>query len=77
MTGWESFEPVLSRAGQMDSTELWKLAEGLPEEWWSRYGSASDLARLIDTLYQRRSSIRDLITAFRNSSRNPFPKWKD
>jgi hypothetical protein len=32
---------------------------------------------LIETLYQRRSSIRDLITGFRNSSRNPFPNWRD
>ena len=62
VTGWESFEPVLSRAEQMDSTELWALTEGMPEEWWSRYGSQDDLSRLIETLYQRRSSIRDLIT---------------
>ena len=76
VTGWESFEPVLSRAEQMDSAELWKLTEGLPEEWWSCYGSADALARLIATLHQRRSSIRDLITAFRNSSRSPFPNWQ-
>ena len=76
VTGWESFEPILSRAEQMDSTELWAHTEGMPEEWWSRYGSASDLARLIETLHQRRSSIRDLILAFRNSSRSPFPNWK-
>lgn len=76
VTGWDSFEPVLSRAEQMDTAELWQLTEGLPEEWWSRYGSASDLARLIETLHQRRSSIRDLILAFRNSSRSPFPNWK-
>jgi hypothetical protein len=59
----------------MDSTELWALTEGMPEEWWSRYGSADDLARLIETLHQRRLYIRDLITAFRNSSRSPFPNW--
>jgi hypothetical protein len=75
VTGWESFEPVLSRAEQMESVELWKLTVGLPEEWWSRYGSAGDLARLIETLHKRCSSIRDLITAFRNSSRSPFPNW--
>jgi hypothetical protein len=77
VTGWESFEPILSRAEQMDSTELWAHTEGMPEEWWSRYGSQDDLSRLIETLYQRRLSIRDLITAFRNSSRSPFPNWKD
>jgi hypothetical protein len=76
VTGWESFEPVLSRAEQIDMAELWALTDGMPEEWWSRYGSADDLSRLIETLYQRRSSVRDLITAFRNSSRSPFPNWK-
>jgi hypothetical protein len=76
VTGWESFEPILSRAEQMDSIELWAHTEGMPEEWWSRYGSQDDLSRLIETLYQRRLSIRDLITAFRNSSRSPFPNWK-
>lgn len=77
VTGWDSLEPALSRAEQMDSAELWALTDGLPEEWWSRYGSAADLSRLIETLHQRRSSIRDLITAFHTSSRNPFPNWKD
>jgi hypothetical protein len=77
VAGWESFEPVLSRAEQMGSTELWALTEGMPEEWWSRYGSQDDLSRLIETLYQRRSSIRDLITGFRNSTRNPFPNWRE
>jgi hypothetical protein len=75
VTGWDSFEPVLSRAEQMDSAELWALTAGMPEEWWSRYGSGDDLHRLLETLYQRRSSIRDLITAFRTSTRNPFPNW--
>ena len=30
VTGWESFEPVLSRAEQMDRHDLWKLAQGMP-----------------------------------------------
>lgn len=88
VTGWESFEPVLSRAEQIDQGTLWKLAQGMPEEWWNRdrvpegmsrgrwhKKFSSDLCRLIDTLYQRRSNIRDLITAFRKSSRDPFPNW--
>ncbi len=75
VTGWHSFEPVLSRAEQINSADLWRLTEGMPEEWWSRYASADDLCRLIETIYQRRSSIRKLITAFRNSTRNPFPNW--
>jgi hypothetical protein len=38
---------------------------------------SGDLSRLIENLCQRRSSIRDLITAFRKSTRNPFPNWAD
>jgi hypothetical protein len=73
--GWQAFEPTLSRAEQMSEADLWKLTEGMPEEWWSRHGP-DDLGRLIEKLYQRRFAIRDLITAFRGSSRNPFPEWK-
>jgi hypothetical protein len=76
VTGWESFEPVLSRAEQMDYNELCSVCSGLPEDWWLRYGSSDALSCLFDSLYQRRSGIRGLITAFRNSSRNPFPNWK-
>jgi hypothetical protein len=71
---WESFEPTLSRAEQIDEADLWNLTEGMPEEWWSRHGP-DDLPRLIESLHQRRFAIRDLIGAFRDSSRNPFPNW--
>jgi len=74
VAGWDAFEPALSRAEQIDCADLWRLAEGMPEEWWSR-GDADALSRLIENLHKRRSLIRDLITAFRNSSRNPFPNW--
>jgi hypothetical protein len=75
IAGWESFEPALSRLEQIDYTELWCLAKGMPDDW---YQCDSDgLTRLIVALYQRRASIRDLISQFRSSSRNPFPNWKD
>jgi len=77
VTGWESFEPTLSRAERMDFSELCRAASDLPEDWWLRYGYSDALSRLLETLYQRRAAIRDLITAFRQSSRNPFPNWKD
>jgi HipA-like kinase len=73
VVGWDSFEPALSRLEQIDISELWRLAKGMPEDW---YQCDSDgLCRLIDTLYRRRALIRDLINAFRNSTRNPFPNW--
>ena len=36
VTGWDSFEPVLNRAEQTTGRDLWKLAQGMPHEWWSR-----------------------------------------
>jgi hypothetical protein len=33
--------------------------------------------RLVETLYNRRVLIRDLIAVFRTSSRAPFPNWTE
>jgi hypothetical protein len=33
------------------------------------------LERIVETIYQRRTMIRDLISSFRTSSRSPFPNW--
>ena len=72
--GWESFEPWLSRIENIDPNILWEIAETVPPEW---YGSAVDeLERLIEQLIARRSRIRELIEAFRDSSRNAFQKWE-
>jgi hypothetical protein len=30
VTGWESFEPILSRLEQIDISELWRLTQGMP-----------------------------------------------
>jgi hypothetical protein len=60
----------------LEAERIWTdpKPEGMSRGRWHKKFS-SDLCRLIDTLYQRRSKIRDLITAFRESSRNPFPNW--
>ena len=72
--GWEDFEPTLEKAEQADIDQLWSCAAGLPEEWYE--GDRTGLERLIEELYRRRSRIRDLIDAFRRSTRPPFPNWK-
>jgi hypothetical protein len=33
------------------------------------------MERLAATIVERKSKVRDLITAFRNSTRRPFPAW--
>src|SRR5579859_4514567 len=70
---WDSFEPALTSAEEMDMSDIWDSAAGIPAEWCGPDTRA--LPRLVEELYHRRSRIRDLITAFRVSSRNPFPNW--
>ena len=72
--GWDSFEPWLSRIENIEPSILWEIAETVPPEW---YGSTvDDLERLIEQLIARRSRVRELIEAFRDSSRNAFQKWE-
>jgi hypothetical protein len=73
VTGWDAFEPILSRIAQLDQAEIWNIAREIPPEWYRHNSDA--LSRLVSSLYQRRPLVRDLITSFRNSTRNPFPNW--
>ncbi len=75
VTGWDAFEPALTKAEEADPLDIWRCADPIPPEW---YGHDFDaLEQVVGTLYQRRNKIRELIEAFRNSSRNPFPNWKE
>jgi len=73
VVGWDTFEPTLTRAEEMDIDEIWRVAAAIPQEWYEF--DRDGLDRLVGVLYKRRTVIRDLITAFRQSSRNPFPNW--
>jgi hypothetical protein len=75
VTGWEAFEPVLTRAEEMDSDTIWQCAAEIPEEWYE--GDRGGLHRLVEALHHRRGAIRKLVTEFRRSSRNPFPSWRE
>lgn len=75
VTGWETFEPALSRAEEMDAQTIWQCAAGIPEEWCE--GDREGLERLVEKLSKRRRIIRSLITDFRRSPRQPFPNWKE
>ena len=73
VTGWESFEPWLSKIETMKPEVLWQIAEEVPTEWYG--GRTEELERLMETMLHRRGRVRELIEAFRASSRRPFPKW--
>lgn len=72
VTGWDSFEPWLSRIETIDDAAVWECADGIPPEW---YGDWDDIERLVTTLLARRKRVRELIDSFRKSNRNPFPRW--
>ena len=74
VSGWESFEPWLSRIEAMTREEIGNCAEGIPPEW---YGDWDELEKLIEQLVKRRGRVRELIEAFKTSSREPFPKWAE
>ena len=75
VTGWESFEPELTIAEEMSLDAIWKCAADIPEEWYE--GDREGLERLTERIHSRRSMIRRLISIFRESTRHPFPGWKD
>ena len=59
----------------MDSDAIWRCAAEIPEEWYE--GDRDGLSRLVETLYSRRRLIRRLISIFRETTRNPFPNWRE
>jgi len=71
--GWESFEPWLTRLETMPAETVWSAANEVPPEWYG--GDQGEMESLVEKLLTRRSRIRELIEAFGNSDRKPFPKW--
>lgn len=73
VTGWESFEPWVSRIETLPEALLREQAEQVPPEWYE--GDTGALERLLHNLLDRRTRVRELIWSFKLSSRNPFPNW--
>jgi len=73
VTDWQSFEPWLTRIETMPEETVWAAAADVPPEWYG--GDMAELEALVEKLLLRRNRIRALIDDFRNSDRNPFPKW--
>ncbi|MFL6544303.1 MAG: HipA family kinase [Candidatus Udaeobacter sp.] len=73
VSGWESFDPWLTRIQQLDENVLWKMAESVPPEWYD--GESIALEEVLTSLLRRRAKVRELIAEFGASSRQPFPNW--
>ena len=71
--GWESFEPWLTRLETMPAETIWETANIVPPEWYG--GDQAEMEALVEKLIKRQSRIRELVEAFGNSDRKPFPKW--
>ena len=75
VTGWESFEPWLSRLEDMSTDEIAACAEDIPPEWYEHDDDGINM--LIEELDKRRKRVRRLIEDFRKSTRSPFPNWRE
>ncbi len=73
ITGWESFEPWLTRLETMPAETVWAAANEVPPEWYG--GDLAEMEALVEKLLERRSRIREMIEGFGRSDRRPFPKW--
>lgn len=73
VTGWESFEPWLTRLETLAAEAVWSVANDVPPEWYG--GDLSEMEVLVEKLLVRRSRIRELIEKFGQSDRKPFPNW--
>ena len=71
--GWEAFEPWLTRIESLADGVVWSIANDVPPEWYG--GDLAEMETLVEKLLARRRRVRELIDAFRNSDRGPFPKW--
>ena len=72
VTGWESFDPWLALIEKLRPELIQKIAADIPPAWYEDW---EQLGLLVKTVIERRGKVRDLIAAFRDSSRNPFPNW--
>lgn len=72
VTGWDAFEPWLSRIERFSEAKLHAVMAAIPSEW----ASADELARLATAILARRAVVRDLIESVRLSARVPFENWR-
>ena len=72
--GWESFAPWMNRVENFNPEEIRSIAGEIPPEWNNDWEASQGL---VEAIIGRRAKVRELITAFRNSTRQPFPAWEE
>jgi hypothetical protein len=73
VSGWDSFEPWLSRIENFPFIQLGAIAEDVPPEWIE----PDEIYPLLERIDSRRNRVRELITEVRKSTHNPFSAWTE
>ncbi|MFN7920546.1 MAG: HipA family kinase [Bryobacteraceae bacterium] len=74
VTGWDDFEPWLSRIEHFPEEVLDRALREIPMPWFDGPSERDEFEALLERLLHRRTSIRRLAEAGRGI--NLFPKWQ-
>lgn len=74
VVGWRSFRLWLDRIENISLDAMLEIVNEMPPEWYGNDRKA--VLELLETLHVRRRKVMDLIEAFRDSPRRPFPRWR-
>ena len=72
VTGWESFEPWLSRIEAFPEAVLHEIASGMSRKWAPK---RKRVLRLLEEILARRARVRELVRQVHLRSRAPFRNW--
>ncbi len=59
ISGWESFEPWLTRIEHLSEDTVWAAAADVPPEWYG--GDVAEMEALVEKLLERRGRVREAI----------------
>jgi len=74
VTGWESFDPFLTRLVSIQPSVLEEVAAAVPAQWYD--GNRGSLDYLLERLLTRRSQLHKMIAEARKRDSDLFPSWQ-
>lgn len=75
VTGWHDLEPWLRQIENLESSQVRRAAEGVPDEWLPGEEREA-FEKLLDGLNNRRLETRALIAGAIESRLHPFSNWR-
>lgn len=73
VSGYDSFEPYLSRIVDLPVEVMDKALESPAAEWFE--DDFDEFEAMLETLYERRKRAPELLRKGKQAERDPFPKW--